>query len=194
MNNQIKIIRDKLTAYSKVFIDKELLNKLLTKFAPSYKISDLTLKWLIIPVKRGKSYINTFSKNAQDHFQVGDLYFEWKDYMFGGLGLYNQYWFSAQVVEWHTVYNTTVSWKRIIWKNKFIFKKQIKSFFYWAYTLKYWNASCIIMSPERAFIQFVKDWMEVLDIPNRVNKEKLLIMSKKNASKRVHNIIKNLCS
>jgi hypothetical protein len=42
MNNQISIIRDKLRLYDEKFIEKEKIDKLLSKFAPSYKIKDLT--------------------------------------------------------------------------------------------------------------------------------------------------------
>jgi hypothetical protein len=42
MNNQISIIRDKLRLYDEKYINKELLDKLLSKFAPSYAIKDLT--------------------------------------------------------------------------------------------------------------------------------------------------------
>lgn len=193
MGNKIKIIREKLDAYWKIFIKKDLLEKILSKFAPSYTITDLSLMWLIIPIKRGKSYINTFSKEVQDHFKVGDTYFEWWQYMFWWLGLYNQYWFSTQVVEWHIIYNTKVSWKRIIWKNKFILKKQIDSFFYWSKTIKEWNSTYKIMSPERAFIQMIKEWADVSKVPKIIDKEKLLKMSSKYTSKRINNIIKKIC-
>lgn len=193
MGNKIKIIREKLDAYWKIFIKKDLLEKILSKFAPSYTITDLSLMWLIIPIKRGKSYINTFSKEVQDHFKVGDTYFEWWQYMFWWLGLYNQYWFSTQVVEWHIIYNTKVSWKRIIWKNKFILKKQIDSFFYWSKTIKEWNSTYKIMSPERAFIQMIKEWADVSKVPKIIDKEKLLKMSSKYTSKRINDIIKKIC-
>jgi len=41
MNNQISIIREKLRLIDEKFIDKTILNKLLTKFALSYTIKDL---------------------------------------------------------------------------------------------------------------------------------------------------------
>lgn len=193
MNNKIKIIREKLNTYWKIFIDKDLLQKILNKFAPNYTINDLSFMWLIIPIKRGKSYINTFSKEVQDHFKVGDTYFEWWQYMFWWLGIYNQYWFSTQVVEWHTIYNTKVSWKRIIWNNKFILKKQIDSFFYWSKTIKEWNSTYKIMSPERAFIQMIKEWADVFEVPKSIDKKKLIKMSSKYTSKRINNIIKKIC-
>jgi hypothetical protein len=42
MNNQINIVREKLRLYDEKFIEKEKLDKLLSKFAPSYKIKDIT--------------------------------------------------------------------------------------------------------------------------------------------------------
>jgi hypothetical protein len=42
MINQISIIREKLRLYDEKFIEKEKIDKLLSKFAPSYKVKDLT--------------------------------------------------------------------------------------------------------------------------------------------------------
>ena len=193
MNNQIKIIRQKLDAYWKLVIDKELLNKLLNKFAPNYTIANLCSLWLIYTIKRGESYINSFSKETQTPFIVGDIYFGWWEYMFGWLWMYNYYWFSTQVVEWYTIYNTKISGTRIIWNVKLILKKQRKNFFYGWTTKKNWNYSYKIMTPERAFIQMLKEWKSFKVLPSNINKEKLLTMSEKNTSKNIYNYIKELC-
>jgi hypothetical protein len=185
MNNQIKIIREKLFAYWKISINKNFLEKILSKFAPSYKIKNLTSEWIIIPIKRGKSYINTYSKKIQNPFEIGDIYFEWWKYMFWWLWVYNKYWFTTQVVEWHTIYNTKISWKKIIWKNKFIFKKQVENFFYWSIKIKKRDYEYKIMSKERAFIQMIKEWAEVFKIPENINIKKILKMSEKHTSKRI---------
>ena len=50
--NQIKKIREKLDLYREVFVPREVLEKLITKFAPSYTISDLCRKKVISPLKR----------------------------------------------------------------------------------------------------------------------------------------------
>jgi len=44
MNTNIAIIRDKLDVYGKPFVQKELLLKILEKFAPNYSINDLCTK------------------------------------------------------------------------------------------------------------------------------------------------------
>lgn len=193
MNNQISIIRDKLRIYDEKFIQKEKIDKLLSKFAPSYKIKDITSLWLISPLKRWQIYINNLSIKLQDPFVVADLYFQWKDYAFGWLWVYNMYWFSTQVVEWYTVYNKMVSGDRIIWKTKFIFKKQKPSFFYWIITKKSWDNSYLVFSQERAFIQLLKEWKNFKELPKNIDKEKLLQMAKKYAPKTIFSKIEKLC-
>lgn len=193
MNNQISIIRDKLRLYDEKYINKELLDKLLSKFAPSYAIKDLTSLWLISPLKRWKIYINNLSNKIEDPFVVADLYFEWKDYTFGWLWVYNMYWFSTQVVEWYTVYNKFISWDRIIWKTKFIFKKQKPSFFYWIIAKKSWDKSYLVFSIERAFIQLLKEWKNFNELPKNLDKDKLLKIAKKNSPKTIYSKIEKLC-
>lgn len=193
MNNQISIIRDKLRIYDEKFIEKEKIDKLLSKFAPSYKIKDITSLWLISPLKRWQTYINNLSNKLEDPFVVADLYFGWKDYAFGWLWVYNMYWFSTQVVEWYTVYNKMLSGDRIIWKTKFIFKKQKPNFFYWIITKKSWDSSYLVFSPERAFIQLLKEWKIFNELPKNIDKEKLLQMAQKYAPKTIFSKIEKLC-
>lgn len=193
MNNQIQKVREKLDLYWKKIIDKELLEKILNKFAPSYNITDISRKKLISPLKRGKYYINNISKELENPYIIADMYFEWKKYMFWWLGIYNMYGFSTQLIEWHTVYNTQISGDRIIWKTKFIFKKQRDSFFYWSVINKNWNDRYKIMSVERAFIQMIKEWRILNSIPSNVDKNKLFTLAKKYSSKTVISKIKKLC-
>lgn len=193
MNNQISIIREKLRLYDEKFIEKEILDKLLSKFAPSYKVKDLTSLWIISPLKRWKTYINNLSNKIEDPFVVANLYFGWKDYTFWWLWVYSMYWFSTQVVEWYTIYNKFISWDRIIWKTKFIFIKQKPSFFYWIINKKSWDNSYLIFSQERAFIQLLKEWKKFSELPKNIDKEKLLKMAKKNAPKTIVSKIENLC-
>lgn len=193
MNNQIAIIRDKLRLYDKKYIEKELLNKILFKFAPSYTIKDISWLWLISPLKRWKIYINNLSNFLEDPFLVADLYFEWKDYAFWWLWVYNMYWFSTQVIEWYTVYNTKISWDRIIWKTKFIFKKEKPNFFYWIINKKSIDYEYKIFSIERAFIQLLKEWKTFNELPKNIDKENLLKMAKKYAPKTIFSKIEKLC-
>lgn len=194
MNNQIKQLRERLSIYGDLIIDREQLEKLIHTFAPSYKVSDLTLKWLISPIKRGKSYINNYSNQEQDAYKIVDTYFEWVRYMIWGIQVYNSYALSTQSAEWYTVYNTRVSGKRIIWKNKFIFKKQVPSFFYGSKLVKQWNFSYSIMTPERALIQMIKDKNTPEYLPRSIDKKILRDMAKKYCSKNVINKIMKLCS
>jgi hypothetical protein len=62
--NQRKIIEEKLRIYDEPFIDKDLLQKILNKFAPNYKIKTLTTRKLISPVIRGKLYFNHLSRKT----------------------------------------------------------------------------------------------------------------------------------
>ncbi len=50
--NQIQKIREKLDLYGKIFVPREVLDKLIVKFAPSYSISDLCRKKVTSPLKR----------------------------------------------------------------------------------------------------------------------------------------------
>lgn len=193
MKNQISIIRDKLRIYDEKIIEKEKIDVLLSKFAPSYKIKDITSLWLISPLKRGKSYINNLSNKIEDPFIIADKYFQWKDYCFWWLGVYNMYWFSTQVVEWYTVYNTMVSGDRIIWKTKFIFKKQKPQFFYGVIEKKSWDYKYLAFSSERAFIQLLKEWKTVNEIPKNIDTKLLLDLAKKYAPKKIFSKINQLC-
>ncbi|MBW7954957.1 hypothetical protein H3C61_04045 [Candidatus Gracilibacteria bacterium] len=193
MNNQISIIRDKLRLYDEKFIEKDKIDKLLSKFAPSYKIKDVTSLGLISPLKRGQIYINNLSNKIEDPFVIADLYFQGKDYAFGGLGVYNMYGFSTQVVEWYTVYNKLISGDRIIGKTKFIFKKQKPNFFYGIITKKSGDNSYLVFSPERAFIQLLKEGKNFNELPKNIDKENLLQMAKKYAPKTIISKIEKLC-
>lgn len=194
MNNQIQQLRDRLRIYWKLIISNQQLKKLLQKFGPSYKISELSLKWLISPLKRGKKYINNLSEEEQDPYRIIDAYFDGENYIIGWIDVYNFYGLSTQVAEWYTIYNTKVSGKRIIWKNKFILKKQSSSFFYGQKKRIKANTQYIIMTPERAVIQMIKDQSIPEYIPKSVDKEKLLIMAKKYSNKRIQNKIIQLCT
>jgi hypothetical protein len=179
--------------YGKPYITEELLQKLLDKFAPNYSITNLSNLWLIIPIKRGKVYINNKYNAFVNPFVVGDLYM-WDDlYMFGWLWVYNRYSLTEQVAEWQTIYNTKISWKKVIWNSKFIFVRQRENFFYWWKKEKFDEYYYNIMTIERAFIQMIKEWKEFSNLAYWINKEKLLKLTKKYASKTVLSKIEKLC-
>ncbi|MDD2745516.1 MAG: hypothetical protein PHU93_03170 [Candidatus Gracilibacteria bacterium] len=194
-NNQIKIIREKLVLYRNVFIPKELLEKILMKFAPSYTITDLCRKKVIRPLKRGgDTYINTLSQEFQDPYQTAAKYFDGELYAFGGLGVYASYGYSTQVIEWYTVYNTQVSGKRIIGNAKYIFRKQRESFFYGITTEKNIFGKYQILSKERAFIQMLREGKIWKSLPKNIDREKLLKLAKQHASVAIYQKIQSLYS
>ena len=191
--NKIGKIREKLDLYWKPYIEEELLQKLLDKFAPNYSITNLSNLWLITPIKRGKIYINKKYNAFVNPFVVGDLYM-WDDlYMFGWLWVYNRYSLTQQIAEWQTIYNTKISWKKIIWNSKFIFVRQRENFFYWRKKEKFEQYSYEIMTIERAFIQMIKEWKDFNQLPYWINKDKLLKMVKKYAPKTIISKIEKLC-
>lgn len=192
MKNQIKIIREKLSLSEKI-LDKSFLDKLLNKFAPSYKIKDLITLKLLSSLKRWKYYLNNLNRELENPYEIAKTYFEWDKYMFWWIWVYNSYWFSTQIAEWYTVCNTKISWNRIIWKTKFIFKKQRESFFYWSIVNKNWNDKYNVMSIERAFIQILKEGKNFSELPNWVNKEKLLNLAFKNSPKTIVSKIEKIC-
>jgi len=194
MVNQIEIIREKLRLYWKKYIEKDFLDKILKRFYLTYSITDISRKKIITPLKRWKIYINNLANDLENPFKNIDLYFEWKNYMFWWLWVYNMYWFSTQVVNYWTVYNMSFSWKRKIWNIKFIFVKQRESFFYWSVKKKNLDCKYIIMSPERAFIQLLKEKKNFSELPKNLNKDKILKLAEKKSSKNIFNKIKNLCS
>jgi len=116
-----------------------------------------------------------------------DLYFFW------WIWVYNRYWYSEQIAEWMTIYNTKISWKKIIWNAKIIFIRQRESFFYWIEKQEFDWYEYNIMSKERAFIQALREDKKFNELPKNLNKNKLLELAKKNSSKKINEIIKNLC-
>lgn len=192
--NKIAKIREKLDLYGKPYITEELLQKLLDKFAPNYSITNLSNLWLITPIKRGKNYINNKYNAFVNPFVVGNLYM-WDDvYMFGWLWVYNRYSLTEQVAEWQTIYNTKISWKKIIWNSKFIFVRQREKFFYWWKKEKFQEYSYEIMTIERAFIQMIKEWKEFSHLPYWINKDKLLKLALKYAPKTIISKVEKLCT
>lgn len=191
--NKIAKIREKLDLYWDSYIKEEFLQKILDKFAPNYTITQLCNIWIITPIKRGKVYINNKYSLYVNPFVVWDLYMWEELYMFWWLWIYNRYSLTEQVAERYTIYNTKISWKKIIWNSKFIFVRQREKFFYWWKKEKFKEYSYETMTIERAFIQLLKEKKEFRNIPYWVNKEKLLKMAKKYSSKTIISKIEKLC-
>ncbi len=193
MKNVIAKVREKLELYNKAYISKEFITKILNKFAPNYSISQLCNMWLLTPIKRGKWYVNNKTREYINPFVVGDLYMWNELYMFGWIMMYNRYNISDQVPEWYTIYNTKISWKKIIWSAKFIFIRQRENFFYGMKNEKFEEYNYKVMTPERAFIQALKE-KKIFDIvPYWIDKIKLIKLAKKNASQTINDKIKKLC-
>jgi hypothetical protein len=172
-----------------------VLDKLISKFAPNYSVTDLCRKKVISPLRRwGDIYVNNLSREIQDPYQTARLYFDGDTYAFGGLGIYASYGYSTQVIEWYTVYNTRVSGERIIGNSKFIFIKQRESFFYGITTgsNKFWEYQ--MFSRERAVIQMIREWKKWKEIPQNIDQKKLLELAKQYASQKIYNTLLLLCS
>ena len=188
------IIREKLRLYRKWYISIETLEKILSKFAPNYTVSQLCDKRLITPIKRGKWYINNESTEYIDPYIVWSLYMGDAPYMFGGLAVYNSYSLSTQVPEWYTILNTSISWERRIGSVKLIFTRQRESFFYGGEMRKQGEYSYTIMSPERAFIEMLKEKKKFSTLPYGIDREKLISLARENASKTINTTIQQICS
>lgn len=193
IKNDIAIVREKLDNYQKPYIEVDLLQKILNKFAPNYTIANLSHLWLITLVKRGKVYINNKTHDFINPFVVWNLYMWDEIYCFGWLWVYNRYSLTEQIAEWLTIYNTKVSGKKVIWNNKFIFKRQRKSFFYWIKKEKFENCTYNIMTIERAFIEMLKEWKTFGELPYWIDKKKLQSLANKYASKKIISLINKLC-
>lgn len=155
--NQYKKIEEKLRIYAKPFIDISLLQKIIDKFAPNYKIFQLSSRGLISPIKQGELYLNKTYRQYISRYAILWKYMTWKTYMIGGIYLYNQYGFSTQLANRITVYNTIYDGKREIAWAKFIFKKMRPSFFRGKQKKQSQGIYYYVMSPERALIQLLKE-------------------------------------
>ena len=167
---------------------------MLSKFAWNYTISQLCDKWLIIPIKRGKWYINNKSREFINPYIVWDLYMWDELYMYGWMVIYNRYGLSDQVAEKYTIYNTKISGNKIIWGVNFIFIRQRDKFFYWLNKTKVWEYEYKIMTIERAFIQALKEKKQFEDIPYWVDIKKTQKLAKEYSSQIIINKINKLCS
>ncbi len=190
---QLSRIREKLDLIGEKYLVKETLDRLIEKFAPSYTISQLCDTSMISPLKRWVRYINNINRDIEDPYRIADLYFWLEPYMFGGLGVYQMYGYSTQLIEWYTVYNTQISGERIIGKTKYIFRKERPSFFYGVTAAESSNITYRVMSRERAMIEMLREGKTFRTLPRGIDRDTLMDMAQKYAPKATIAIIKNLC-
>ena len=201
--NQFKKIEAKLRYYDEPFIEISLLQKIIDKFAPKYRIDTLCTRRLISPIIRWKVYLNLLSTKKAWLVATTILakYGEWKEYAVWWIYLYNKYHFSEQLANKITVYNTSIHWPRTIAWYQFIFQKVRPSFFRWIEQINaqwYWKYKC--MTPERALIQLIKDTNGNMEYAEdiyyeihkwNVSKEKLISLAKKHTSRKTQSLVQD---
>ncbi len=192
--NIIALVREKLDLYRKPYIDTGYLQKILDKFAPNYTIKQLCNLDIIRPIKRGKWYLNRKSRDFINPFVVGALYMGDEMYVFGGMSVYNRYSLSEQIAEVYTIYNTKTSWEKEIAGIRYNFIRQRESFFYGIEKEKIEDYEYHIMSPERAYIQMIREGKSFSFIPKNIQKEEVIRLAEQNASKSLQSLIKKYVS
>ncbi len=192
--NIIALVREKLDLYRKPYIDATYLQKILDKFAPNYTIKQLCNLDILRPIKRGKWYLNRKSRDFINPFVVGALYMGDEMYVFGGMSVYNRYSLSEQIAEIYTIYNTKTSWEKEIAGIRYNFIRQRESFFYGIEKEKVEDYEYRIMSPERAYIQMIREGKRFSFIPKNIQKEEVIRLAEQNASKSLQSLIQKLCT
>ena len=196
--NQYKKIKEKLRYYDKPFIEATLLQKIIDKFAPNYKTYQLSSRGLIDPIRNWKLYLNKLYNWYVSRYAILGKYMEWEKYMIWWLYLYNKYWYSTQLADRITVYNTKYSWKRQIAWAKFIFIKMRPSFFRWKTRKQSQDVFYYTMTPERSLIQLLQEtnWKPEFEdniyyqIKQwKINKENIIKLCKEYSSQKVQNLI-----
>lgn len=154
----MSVLKRKITLLNKQIFSKSDLDSFLKKIPENYNIYDLTRGGKIVKViKKEKYYLNAFYPKIVNPFILGATYCDYKNYMFGGLALYNKYWFSTQIANKYTLYTTEYYWTKKIVNNFYTFKKVNKEIIY-GYKEKMIDGIYVrMMSPERAFIEFCRE-------------------------------------
>lgn len=159
--NQQKKIEEKLRIYWEPFIDFDLLNTIIEKFAPNYKVFQFSSRNLISPIRQWKVYFNHLSNKSSSIIWTTILsqYFQWeKYYAVWWIYVYNMYGYTTQIANKITVYNLRISWEKVIAWYQFIFKKERENFFYWIEEKDaQWYGTYNCFSRERALIQLIKE-------------------------------------
>lgn len=114
-------------------------------------------------------------------------------YAFGGMSVYNRYSLSEQIAEVFTIYNTKISGEKDIAGVRYVFIRQRESFFYGIDTGKADQYEYRIMSPERAFIQMLREGKVFPAVPKGIDTKTLIRLAEGNASQTLQSIVKNLC-
>ncbi len=156
--NQISI-KEKILSTGMLILSREYLEKILQVSWKKYKIDTLVRFKYIAVVKKWESYYNLLIKDFKNPYMLWAAYMWETSYMFLGLDRYNKEWFTTQISNIYTIYNTKYSRKiQIVWVS-FVFKKVKPDFIYAA--KKYNNIS--YMERERLFLEYVRDYMKYDD-------------------------------
>ena len=151
-------LKRKIALLNKQIFSKSNLDSFFKKIPENYNTYDLTRNGKILKViKKEKYYLNTLYPKIINPFVLGATYCDYKNYMFGGLALYNRYWFSTQIANKYTLYTTEYYWTKKIINTSYTFKKVNKEIIY-GYKEKMIDGIYVrMMTPERAFIEFCRE-------------------------------------
>lgn len=154
----MQVIKRKLSLLNKQIFSKSDLDIFLKKIPENYTLYDLTRNSKILKViKKDSYYLNTSYPKIINPFVLGATYCDYKNYMFGGLVLYNRYWFTTQIANKYTIYSTELYWTKKVINTFFTFKKVKKELIH-GYKDKMIDGVYVrMMTPERAFIEFCRE-------------------------------------
>lgn len=190
-------IKEKLQLVQEPFLTRQFLDKLLSRFAPWYSPYHLIQHKIVSLIRRNTLYRNLMYDGIISNLAIIGKYCEHEDYMIGWLRLYNKYHFTTQLADRITVYTTKRSGKRTIAWAKIIFRKARSSFFRWMKKESIQWVEYMIMSPERALIQYIKDskWKIaytddiIRHLGKSIDTKKLLQITKQHTSKTTQALI-----
>ncbi len=185
--NHLKAIEQKLRLMNKI-IWKSEVEKLLSTFAPMYKVGDLIRSHFLTSIKKWVNYLNNCNNDTASPFQIISSYCKNTEYMIGGMFLYNRYGFTTQISNEYLIYSDTTHGEKKIENVRIQCIKQRSSFFYGKKSEIIKWVKIYSMSPERAFLQFIKESGNAMEfiqgLPSDVDKVKLLAISNKYADKK----------
>ncbi|NOZ43856.1 MAG: hypothetical protein GXP45_01640 [bacterium] len=167
-------IKKKIQLLDKQIFSKSDLERFLKKIPENYSIYDLTRDGKILKViKRDAYYLNILYPKIVNPFVIGATYCEYRNYMFGGLALYNRYGFTTQVANKYTIYTTKYYGTKKVLDTFYNFKKVKKEVIY-AYKEKMIDGVYVrMMTTERAFIEFCRENRTRMDTLREIYKTKI---------------------
>lgn len=167
-------LKKKIQLLDKQIFSKLDLEKFLKKIPENYSIYDLTLNGGVLKViKRDAYYLNTLYPKIINPFVIGATYCDYKNYMFGGMAMYNRYGFTTQVANKYTIYTTEYYWTKKILDTFYNFKK-VKNEVIYGYKEKMIDGVFVrMMTPERAFIEFCRENKTRIDTLKEIYKTKI---------------------